>query len=329
MKHLILITFVVTILILLTSCAKHSDHETVDEYPTVDEIAAGYLEQMKGLDDETLFPDRCDKLTFKSLGVYKYTDVVRDPLELYDTSTGLFTAPENGVYNVTALLTTANVNWVQYELFVLSVHINGVEKQQKFFRAQAAMTAKSIPNLITAQMYLNKDDTLGIYTRKSGTATTGVTTSVYNYLSISKLPSPQDVANMIVGFNLATEDRPGLVPSYEQGTWTPSITGITNISSSTARLSMYQRIGDIVFGSFTIDVSATSTGDTQGRIDLPISSNFTSQYDVSGGGAAMRSTGTPGVGVFADTSNDEIQFRYNAPTTLSMNITVSFTYLVK
>ena len=27
----------------ITSCSKH--HETTDEYPTVDEIAAGYLEQ--------------------------------------------------------------------------------------------------------------------------------------------------------------------------------------------------------------------------------------------------------------------------------------------
>jgi len=62
MKHLIL-----TILLILTSCSKHSDHETTDEYPTVDEIAAGYLEQMKGLNDETLFEDACDRLTFLSL----------------------------------------------------------------------------------------------------------------------------------------------------------------------------------------------------------------------------------------------------------------------
>jgi len=62
MKHLLL-----TILLALTSCSKHEGHETTDEYPTVDEIAAGYLEQMKGLDDETLFPDRCDRLTFLSL----------------------------------------------------------------------------------------------------------------------------------------------------------------------------------------------------------------------------------------------------------------------
>ena len=62
MTHILL-----TILILLSSCSKHSDHETTDEYPTVDEIGEGYVEQMKGLDDETLFPDRCDKLTFKSL----------------------------------------------------------------------------------------------------------------------------------------------------------------------------------------------------------------------------------------------------------------------
>ena len=65
MKPILLITFVVTIL--LTSCSKHQDHETTDDYPTVDEIGAGYLEQMKGLDDETLFPDRCDRLTFLSL----------------------------------------------------------------------------------------------------------------------------------------------------------------------------------------------------------------------------------------------------------------------
>jgi len=62
MKHILL-----TILLLIYSCSKHQDHETTNDYPTVDEIAEGYVEQMKGLDDETLFPDRCDRLTFISL----------------------------------------------------------------------------------------------------------------------------------------------------------------------------------------------------------------------------------------------------------------------
>jgi hypothetical protein len=56
-----------TILILLSSCSKHSDHETVDDYPTVDEIGEGYARQIEDYSIEELMPDRCDRLTFKSL----------------------------------------------------------------------------------------------------------------------------------------------------------------------------------------------------------------------------------------------------------------------
>jgi len=80
MKHLLL-----TILLILTSCSKHQDHETTDDYPTVDEIAAGYIEQMKGLDDETLFPDRCDRLTFLA---FASATVKRFDLSAYEYTAG-------------------------------------------------------------------------------------------------------------------------------------------------------------------------------------------------------------------------------------------------
>jgi len=62
MKHLIL-----TISLILFSCSKHEDHDTVNQYDEVNDKAASYLEQMKEYDDDALYPDRCDRLTFVSL----------------------------------------------------------------------------------------------------------------------------------------------------------------------------------------------------------------------------------------------------------------------
>lgn len=74
------------------------------------------------------------------------------------------------------------------------------------------------------------------------------------------------------------------------GTYTPTLTNTTNISSSTSYVCQYMRIDNVVTVSGKVDVTPTSNPtNTELRFTLPISSNFTADQQVAGtglGGAA-------------------------------------------
>jgi hypothetical protein len=56
-----------TFLLILSSCSKHEDHETVNPYDDVKARDASYRSQLMYYSLEELFPDRCDRLTFYAL----------------------------------------------------------------------------------------------------------------------------------------------------------------------------------------------------------------------------------------------------------------------
>lgn len=66
------------------------------------------------------------------------------------------------------------------------------------------------------------------------------------------------------------------------GTWTPTWTAVTNVSSITQQTCNYIRIGDIVHFSGTVLVTPTVTTAATIRGTIPVSSDFTSQYDLAG-----------------------------------------------
>jgi len=66
------------------------------------------------------------------------------------------------------------------------------------------------------------------------------------------------------------------------GTYTPTGTGVTNITSLTERNTLYSRVGNIVTLSGRITVSVTATGSASFRLTLPIASAFTTTDDASG-----------------------------------------------
>jgi hypothetical protein len=74
--------------------------------------------------------------------------------------------------------------------------------------------AKLVPLLVGQKLELRVGHTTTVTETFKAASATG--------WEISKLPSPQDLANMIVGFNLATEDREGLV---KKGVAVPDASG--------------------------------------------------------------------------------------------------------
>ncbi len=75
----------------------------------------------------------------------------------------------------------------------------------------------------------------------------------------------------------------GATTNVTSGTYTPTVSNVSNAAASTTRAARYTRIGNVVHVSGQVDVDATTTLTiTQIRISLPIASNFSSTLEGSG-----------------------------------------------
>lgn len=66
------------------------------------------------------------------------------------------------------------------------------------------------------------------------------------------------------------------------GTYTPTITGVANYSSSTSDVATYIRVGNVVTVSGSLSVTPSGVGTLVFRFNLPIASNFTLSTEVIG-----------------------------------------------
>lgn len=67
-------------------------------------------------------------------------------------------------------------------------------------------------------------------------------------------------------------------------TWTPTIVNGTNVSASTWRIGRYIRIGSIVVGNGTLDITTSAAGTSDLTITMPLvpTNNFAITFDVGG-----------------------------------------------
>lgn len=95
------------------------------------------------------------------------------------------------------------------------------------------------------------------------------------------------------------------------GTWTPTLTGVTNIAASTARLSSWTRVGNVVTMGGQLDADPTAAGATELGISLPIASALSTAFQCGGSGAASGVAGLS-VAIDADATNDRARMRWVA-----------------
>ena len=110
------------------------------------------------------------------------------------------------------------------------------------------------------------------------------------------------------------------------GTYTPTLTGVNNVSSSTARLATYMRVGNTVTVAGQIDVTPTvNNAQTTIGISLPIASAFTTAYQAGGSGHTIaNSVAGHGASIQADATNDRVEMDYYE--THGGTDTISYTY---
>lgn len=127
----------------------------------------------------------------------------------------------------------------------------------------------------------------------------GTYTKLNDDLQTAELNYPNGVS--IIGPVTAT--------NLTSGTYTPTITNLTNITSSTARNCTYVRVGNnvTVFGS--VDLTTTLAVASTVGISLPITSDITDRHDLNGLGNASTAIATNGA-ISGDTGNDRAELNF-------------------
>lgn len=120
----------------------------------------------------------------------------------------------------------------------------------------------------------------------------------------------------------------GAVPTLASGTYTPTLTNVSNVSSSLSSTARWTRIGDQIHvsGRCSIDPSTTATL-TEWGVSLPVASNFAANSEASGVAVGDLSDESPAHG-YADYTNDRMHFIAYPVSTSQHTYSYEFTYTV-
>lgn len=128
-------------------------------------------------------------LTNNTVTVVPYDTEIFDTHNAYNTGTGVFTAPEDGFYRVTATHLTNSVSWAGGSaFFLIAIYINSTEVDRSIRYFDANITRFSECQ-ITSMHQLSKGDTLDLrFTISRGANTTLYSaTPLNNSLEITKV----------------------------------------------------------------------------------------------------------------------------------------------
>lgn len=116
------------------------------------------------------------------------------------------------------------------------------------------------------------------------------------------------------------------------GTYTPTLTNVSNLDASTAVACQYMRVGNTVTVSGYVSVDPTTATGTLTRlgISLPVASNLGSVANCCGTAANISATASNSCYgcVYGDTTNDRAVLDFNAPINTVFTVQFHFTYQV-
>lgn len=171
----------------------------------------------------------------------------------------------------------------------------------------------------------------------AGTATAN--TAPLKLTSGTNLTTPEDGALEYDGTELyftpsTTRYKLGQVTAgsstIASGTYTPTLTGVTNVTSTTAYVCQYMRVGNVVTVSGKIEVTPTvNNAQTTIGVSLPIASNFANSQECGGAAHSVANTVLGhGAAIYADATNDRAEMDYFETHGASDTFSFSFTYQI-
>lgn len=113
------------------------------------------------------------------------------------------------------------------------------------------------------------------------------------------------------------------------GTYTPTLTNVTNVGASTAYACQWMRVGNVVTVSGKVDIDAALAASTATElgVSLPIASNFAAEENL-GGDAVSDSVASLSARIRADSTNDRAAIVFKAISLTNDSYSFTFTYLV-
>lgn len=124
-----------------------------------------------------------------------------------------------------------------------------------------------------------------------------------------------------------TSAQHAIVSVATSGTYTPTLTNVTNLAASTAYVCQYIRVGSVVTVSGRVDIDPTAVGATELGITLPIASNLGALEDCAGTAAASGIAGQSAA-IAGDLTNNRAKLVYVAADITNQPMYFTFTYRI-
>lgn len=118
-----------------------------------------------------------------------------------------------------------------------------------------------------------------------------------------------------------------IAAAVANGTYTPTLTNVTNLDTSGASLCAYVRVGTAVTVSGRVDLDPTAAGAVELGISLPVPSNFTDNKQCAGV-AFCNSVAGQGAAILSDLTNDRASLQFVAVDTSNRVMMFVFQYQV-
>jgi hypothetical protein len=112
------------------------------------------------------------------------------------------------------------------------------------------------------------------------------------------------------------------------GTYTPTLTNVTNISSSTVEGLHYMRVGSVVTVAGRVRVTATAAGNVRIDISLPIATTFTAGNQLGGAGGSATGVVDVPTALMGNPTDHRAIMAYVAPSTDERFLAFTFTYRI-
>lgn len=121
----------------------------------------------------------------------------------------------------------------------------------------------------------------------------------------------------------------GALTQLLAGSYTPTLTGVANVTASTASTCRYFRIGNQVwvFGTIAVDPTANATL-TSIDISLPIASNFSDDEQLAGSASGESNTAIHAGVLYAQTTTDNARLDFYSSGTDSYPFYFTFGYQI-
>lgn len=112
------------------------------------------------------------------------------------------------------------------------------------------------------------------------------------------------------------------------GSYTPTLTNVTNVAASTAYACQWTRVDNDVTVFGRCDVDPTAGGSTTLDISLPVASDLIATENLSGIATAISPTVSTSAGIFADTTNDRATMRWVTTETANHSLWFHLSYKI-